>query len=125
MPRVVHFELPVEDPQRAARFYSEVFGWNFNQWDGPEEYWLTCTGHQSQPGIDGGMMRRCSETPAKTPINVLDVPSVDEYVGKVEAAGGKIVMPKMAVPGVGYVAYFQDTEGIVSGMMQFDKSATA
>lgn len=123
MPRVVHFELPVEDPQRAARFYSDVFGWNVNSWDGTQEYWLTTTGEDSQPGINGGIMRRCAEFPVKNPINVLDVPSVDEYASKVEAAGGKIVMPRTAVPGVGYVAYFEDTEGIVSGMMQFDQNA--
>ena len=123
MPRVIHFELPAEDPQRASRFYSEVFGWSFSKWDGPEEYLLTSTGEDSQPGINGAVMRQNECFGAKTPINIIDVPSVDEYTGKIEAAGGQVIMPKMPVPGVGYVAYFRDTEGIVSGLMQFDAAA--
>jgi predicted enzyme related to lactoylglutathione lyase len=56
-------------------------------------------------------------------INTIDVPFLDDYVAKVVAAGGTIVFPKMAVPGVGYLAYGRDTEGVIFGMMQSDPSA--
>jgi len=53
----------------------------------------------------------------------LDVPNVDDYVAKVEAAGGKVTLPKMAIPGVGYLAYCTDPEGNMFGMMQNDPAA--
>ena len=56
--------------------------------------------------------------------NTIDVLSVDEFIGKIEASGGKILMPKMTVPGVGYMAYFEDTEGNTFGIMQADDSAS-
>lgn len=118
MPRVIHFELPAEDPARAAKFYADVFGWTFNKWDGPDEYLLALTGDDSEPGINGGIMRHSPEFAAKTPVNTIDVPSVDAFTAKIEAAGGAVVMPKTEVPGVGYLAYCRDTEGIVFGIMQ-------
>jgi len=123
MPRVVHFELPAEDPERAARFYSDVFGWSIQKWQGPQDYWLVMTGEKSEPGIDGGIMRQGDSFPAKTPINTIDVPSVDAATAKVESAGGAVMVPKMPIPGVGYLAYCKDTEGVIFGVMQFDKSA--
>ena len=56
--------------------------------------------------------------------NTVDVPSVDEYVDKVTASGGKVIMPKQAIPGVGYMAYLQDTEGNTFGIMQMDQSVS-
>jgi predicted enzyme related to lactoylglutathione lyase len=126
MPRVVHFELPAEDPERASTFYRNVFGWTIHKWDGPQEYWLVTTGAKEAPGIDGGLMRASAEFPARTPINTIDVPAIDEYIAKVEAAGGKVIMPKTAIPGVGQFAYCADTEGVIFGMMQFERpGATA
>jgi Predicted enzyme related to lactoylglutathione lyase len=126
MPRVVHFELPAEDPARAARFYADVFGWQIHKWDGPADYWLVRTGEDS-PGINGALMKPACEQgfAPKTPVNTIDVPDVDAAVAKIEAAGGKIVMPRTPIPGVGYVAYFTDTEGVTGGIIQYDKSAGA
>jgi predicted enzyme related to lactoylglutathione lyase len=121
MPRVVHFEIPADDPDRAARFYETVFGWRIKKWDGPIDYWLVTTGEAAEPGIDGGILRR--ENPGQTVCNTIDVPSVDEYVKKIEEGSGKVIVPKTAIPGVGYIAYFQDTEGIVSGIMEENASA--
>ena len=120
MPRVIHFEIPADDPERGVKFYQKVFGWKINKWDGPQDYWLITTGEKGEPGIDGALMRRM---PGATTVNTVDVPSVDEFVQKVIAAGGKVVMPKDTVPGVGYLAYCADTEGNVFGMMQSDPSA--
>ena len=58
MSRVVHFEIPADDPERAINFYEKVFGWRFEKWEGPIEYWLVKTGPEDQPGIDGGLTRR-------------------------------------------------------------------
>ncbi len=121
MPRVTHFELPVDDPARAANFYRSVFGWQINKWDGPEDYWLVTTGEGSKPGIDGALTHR-SEGFMST-VNTVEVDSVDESAAKIQANGGKILMPKAAIPGMGWLVYGQDTEGNRFGMMQLDPSA--
>jgi predicted enzyme related to lactoylglutathione lyase len=122
MPRIVHFEISVDDPQRAVKFYNNVFGWKFESWGGGEqEYWMVTTGEKDQPGIDGGMMRRTEMFPPTT--NVIDVPSVDDFSVKIVKGGGTQVVPKSPIPGVGWVAYFKDTEGNVFGIYQGDHSA--
>jgi len=120
MLRVVHFEINADDAERAVKFYSQVFGWKINKWDGPMDYWLVSTG-EGTPGIDGGIMQRMN--PSAATINTIDVPSVDEFAARIAQNGGRAVMPKRAVPGVGWMAYCQDTEGNVFGIMQSDSSA--
>jgi hypothetical protein len=121
LPRVVHFEIDANNPERAVKFYEGIFGWKFDKWAGPMEYWLITTGKQGDPGIDGGLSRRTDAQPST--VNTIDVPSVDEYVKKVIENGGTIIRPKAPVPGVGWLAYFKDPEGNVFGMMQSDESA--
>jgi predicted enzyme related to lactoylglutathione lyase len=123
MPRIVHFELTADDPERAVGFYQQVFGWQFNKWGGPQDYWLATTGEQGTPGIDGAIMRRDPNFP--TVINTIDVVSVDDAVAKITANGGTVVAPKMPIPGIGYFAYCQDTEGNTFGVMESDPSASA
>ena len=120
MPREIHFEIPSTIPNRALKLYQQVFGWEFRKWDGPMDYWLIQTGSDDQPGINGGMIRR---TGAAGTLNTIDVPSVDDFVAKIEAHGGEIVLSKQAIPGVGWLAYAKDTEGVIFGVMQADKSA--
>jgi predicted enzyme related to lactoylglutathione lyase len=120
MPRVVHFEITADDPQRAIAFYRDVFGWEFQKWDGPMDYWMVTTGPKGQMGIDGGVVARQGTAGH---INTIDVPSVDDYAARIVAGGGKVLMPKVAVPGVGYLAYCQDTEGSTFGIMQMDQAA--
>ncbi len=128
MPRVVHFEIHAEDPERARRFYASVFGWEFSHWAGPQDYWLIRTGPAGTAGIAGGMMRRMGPPPADgQAVNAyactVEVPSVDSYVASVQANGGTIALPKFAVPGVGWVAYAKDTEGNIFGLHQPDPGA--
>jgi hypothetical protein len=120
MPRPVHFEIPADDPARAEKFYSDLFGWKFTKWDGPNEYWLVQTG-DGQPGIDGGMLKR--PEPNYPMVNTIDVSSVDEFTARATASGGKVIMPKMAIPGIGWLAYCADPEGNVFGMMEADEKA--
>src|SRR3954451_9814265 len=76
MPRVIHFEIPADDPDRVIAFYEKVFGWKTQKWEGPEPYWLLTTGEDSQAGINGGVMRK--HHPAQPVANTIDVPNVDE-----------------------------------------------
>ena len=122
MSRVVHFEINVDDPERAVAFYSGVFGWSVLKWDGPEDYWLLTTGDESEPGINGAIMKRSA--PSITTVNTIDVSSVDEAVKKIEENGGRVVAPKITVPGVGYMAYCQDPDGNTFGVMQADPTAS-
>lgn len=119
--RVVHFEINADDPARAIKFYQDVFGWKITKWEGPVDYWLVTTGPEDEPGIDGGLMARSH--PGATTVNIISVPSADEFTDKIVKNGGKVVAPKTAVPGVGYMAYCQDTEGNTFGIMQPDESA--
>jgi predicted enzyme related to lactoylglutathione lyase len=119
--RVVHFELPADDPDRAAKFYADAFGWQVTKWGGPTDYWLVTTGEEGEPGIDGGIGKRQDAGDQTT--NTIDVPDLDAAVAAVEAAGGRITNPKHAVRGVGWLAYATDTEGNPFGIMQSDESA--
>ncbi len=121
MGRVIHFEISADDVERAVTFYKKVFGWVSNKWDGPIDYWLTSTGDADIPGINGGIMPRDPKYPGV--INTIGVDSVDKTVAAIEANGGEILAPKAPVPGVGWFAYFKDTEGNIQGIMEDDPEA--
>jgi len=121
MPRIVHFEINVDNPERASKFYTDTFGWKFQKWDGPSEYWMVTTGPDAQPGINGGMMKR--PHPGATTVNTIGVASVDESIAAVTKNGGKVVLPKTAIPTIGWFAYCADTEGNRFGVMQPDPNA--
>jgi predicted enzyme related to lactoylglutathione lyase len=122
MSRVIHFEIGSYDPERTAKFYESVFGWQFQKWGGPMDYWLITTGAEGTPGINGGMNKFEAGAPLAT-VNTVGVESVDAIIEKITEQGGKVVHPKMAIPGVGYLAYCQDTEGNTFGVIQNDPSA--
>jgi len=126
MPRVVHFEIHAGDCERAAKFYKTVFGWDFQKWEGPMEYWMVITGPDNQPGINGGLMPRRGEIDGQAVIAyvcTVDVASIDDSTKTVESNGGQVVVPKMPIPGVGWLVYCKDTEGNIFGMMQADANA--
>ncbi len=120
MPRVIHFEIHADKPERAVKFYEKVFDWKISKWEGPADYWMITTGPDEEPGINGAIMYRSRR--GKT-WNTVSVPSVDEFLKRIVKAGGKIIQKKTAIPGVGYMAYCADTEGNVFGIMQNDPSA--
>lgn len=128
MPRPIHFEIHAEDLDRAQTFYETVLGWSFTAW-GDGSYRLITTGPDSAPGINGGLLKRQgtvdidAPTPVIAHVTTVDVDDVDAYVARAEAAGGRTALPKMAVPGVGWLAYVKDTEGNIFGMMQEDRAA--
>ena len=120
--RVVHFEIPYDDGDRARRFYSETFGWQLQEMPGME-YTLVVSGPSgergpSEPGfINGGMLAR-EESAAPGPVVVLDVESIDGALASVERAGGAIVVPKQPVGAMGFTAYVKDSEGNVIGLWE-------
>jgi predicted enzyme related to lactoylglutathione lyase len=121
MSRVIHFEIPASDPERAANFYKKAFGWKIEKWPGPMDYWMVTTGTDGAPGINGGLLRKQAPTVATT--NTIGVESVDGAVAAVQGAGGKLVVPKMPIPTIGYFAYCEDPEGNLFGVMQADANA--
>jgi predicted enzyme related to lactoylglutathione lyase len=128
MPRVIHFEIHAGDPERAIKFYQTLFGWTFQKWEGPTPYWLVTTGPDNQLGINGGLLLRQGPAPLNNQavisyVCTIDVESLEASIGSVEANGGGIALPKMPVPGIGWLAYCKDTEGNIFGMMQSDPNA--
>ena len=127
MGRVVHFEIHAEDPARAQAFYGALFGWTFTQFV-PMEYWVVKTGSDAQPGIDGGLLKRMGARPAEGQavnayVCTADVASVEQALEQALSLGGTLAHPKMAIPGVGWLAYAKDPEGNIFGMMQADPNA--
>ena len=127
MARVVHFEIHAQDPARAVRFYAQVFGWSAQRW-GSEEYWLLTTGSAAERGIDGAILARRGDPPAAgAPVSgyvcTVEVDDLDRYLAEATAAGGTIAVAKLAVKGVGWLAYCRDTEGNIFGLMQPDAAA--
>lgn len=124
MDKVVHFEIPADDLKRAQKFYKEIFNWKINKapMPGPEYYMITTVATDEkqmpkEPGaINGGMMKRNAK--GEMPVLVINVPSLDKYLKKITAAGGKVVTPKQQVGDMGLYARITDTEGNVIGIWQ-------
>jgi len=112
---IVHFEIPAKDVEKLRKFYSSLFGWKIEKMPGPMEYWnietvpVDKTGMPIRPGLNGGMLKK--ESPEQVPLMYIAVESVDEYSKKIKALGGKIVIPKQEVPGIGWWALGTDPEG--------------
>ncbi len=118
MASVLHYEIPADDVARARKFYNDVFGWKIEDVQGME-YWMIES--KGERGINGGLMKR--QAPQQTTTIYVEVDSVDAYLQKVEAGGGRIDFPKTAVPGMGWFAICLDTENNAFGIWQDDKEA--
>src|SRR5437764_10502506 len=105
--RIAWFEIPADEPERASRFYSSLFGWKIKKFPGMMDYWHIDTGG-SDDTPDGGLMKR--KHPGQPITNYIAVPSVDKAATKVQTLGGKICMGKTAVPQMGYFVVCQDPE---------------
>ena len=125
MSKVVHFEIPADDLDRAKNFYGSVFGWELQTMPMNEgEYTsvkTTDVDEQTQlptePGaINGGMFVR--DERLTTPVITIDVDGIDDSLKQIEAEGGSTVTPRTAIPGMGAFAYFKDPEGNVMGLWE-------
>lgn len=104
---LVWFEIPADDPARARKFYSQLFGWTMNPMPHLDDYWHLDTGG-AEASPDGGLMKRMH--PDHTITAYIRVPSVTRHLAKVIKLGGSACRPKTAVPGRGYFAICQDPE---------------
>lgn len=114
--RIVHFEIPANQPEELTRFYGSLFGWKFNKapFPGPE-YWLCDTGSEN-PGINGAIMQR--QHPQQPLVNYVDVASIEAVIAKATAMGAKVALPRTVVPGVGAYAAIVDPQGNICGLWE-------
>jgi predicted enzyme related to lactoylglutathione lyase len=121
---VVHFEIPARDVKKLREFYSDLFGWKIDKAQGQMgmEYWMVGTVPVDEqmrllrPGVNGGMYKK--ERRDAGTINYVSVESVDDYIGKIKALGGKIVVPKQEVTNIGWTAIARDPEGNEFGIFR-------
>ena len=119
---IVHFEIPADDVEKLKKFYSRLFGWKIELMPGQVEYYGIYTvpmdekGMPLRPGVNGGLMKK--QNPEHKAVNYIQVESVDEYMKKIESLGGRIVVPKMEVPGIGWWALALDPEGNQFAILQ-------
>lgn len=119
---VIHFEIPAENVKKLTEFYSKLFGWRIERMPGPTEYFgietvpINAKGELARPGVNGGIMKR--QSAEHKPVNYIAVESVDEYMNKIEKLGGRITVPKMEVPGIGWWALALDPDGNQFAIMQ-------
>jgi predicted enzyme related to lactoylglutathione lyase len=122
---LAHFAINADDLKRARSFYENVFGWNFQPW-GPPGFFQVFTGDKNNPGVQGAMQQR-RELVKGERMNgfecTISVESIDRVAAAVEANGGKIVMNKVTITGVGTLIFFKDPEGNFAGAMQYDRNA--
>ena len=126
MNRPVHFEIQADDLQRAAKFYTDVFGWEIKKWENPAmEYWMVMTAptDSKEQGINGGLLKRPCPAPAlEQGTNAftctMQIADIDAAMEKVLKAGGKMAMPKFMIADMAWQAYCIDTEGNTFGLHQ-------
>jgi uncharacterized protein len=120
--KVVHFEIPFDDGDRARRFYAEAFGWQIQEI--PDlHYSIVQTGPVGEDGfpagtgyIGGGMLKR--ESPTDRPVITIDVEDIDAALARIEELGGMAVVGRQDVGDMGWAAYFKDVEGNLMGLWQ-------
>lgn len=118
---IIHFEIPANNVEKIKKFYSNLFDWKIEKLGNMEYYAITTVpmdekGNLLRPGVNGGLYKK--EQPQQAPVNYIYVESVDEYSKKVTDLGGKIVVPKMEVTGMGWFALAQDPEGNTFGIFE-------
>jgi len=113
--------MKAKEPQKAIDFYTAVFNWTFKKWENPGmEYWLITTGDAKTPGIDGGL---AIGEPIRSVVNSIGVKDLAAALEKVKLHGGKVLMPRGPIPGVGWFASFEDPSGNQFGLEQDDPTA--
>jgi predicted enzyme related to lactoylglutathione lyase len=126
MPNVAHFAINADNVPRAKKFYERVFGWQISAW-GPPNFYQVGTSQDGEPsGIFGALQKRRELIAGTRTIGyecTIAVSSIDDTAKAVLANGGKTLIDKSIIVGVGTLMFFQDTEGNVFGAMQYDKHA--
>jgi predicted enzyme related to lactoylglutathione lyase len=128
MPRVIHFEIHATNPLELIPFYESLFGWTLTRFIPEVEYWTIVTGTDDQPGINGGLVKRQGPAPVEMQsvngsVCTVQVESVDQILTKNAELGGSVALPKMPIPGIGWLAYIKDLDGNILGIMNPDPTA--
>jgi len=114
MPKIEHFDIPTDNISRAKKFYEKLFGWKIEQTPGPVEYYSVTT-EEGNGILQGGMGQRQGDQKIT---NYVGVDDIDKYINSVRKYGGKMMTPKIEIPGQGWLATFKDTEGNILGLWQ-------
>ena len=122
MARPNHFEIPVDDPDRAENFYAKVFDWKFQRFEGAPSYYGMASTGDGDPGINGALYQR---TPEAGTVLTMGVESIEETTARITEHGGRVITDKSPIPGMGYYATCQDSEGNTIGLFVSDESAQA
>ena len=121
MARPMHFEIPVDDPDRAEKFYAAVFGWSFNRYEGaPQYYGMATTGDDGRPGINGALVKRGADSETSL---TMEADSIEAATADVVANGGTVIQGKTPIPHMGWFATSADTEGNKFGLFTNDPNA--
>jgi len=126
MPNIQHFAINADDVARAKRFYERAFGWTFSAWGPPNFYVISTSGKNEAPGVRGALQGRRELVRGQRMVGfecTIGVESIDDTAKAVLANGGKTVLEKSVIVGVGTLMFFQDPEGNVFGAMQYDAHA--
>ena len=138
MNRVIHFEIQADNLERASKFYTDVFGWDIEEWKMPGNmheglamrYFMVMTAPKDskQQGINGGILPRMGGKPAdgqsvNAYVCTMQVADIDAIIKKIEKAGGTLALAKFAFPGMAWQAYYKDTEGNIFGIHEPNKDA--
>jgi len=124
MVRVTHFDLPADNPEELKKFYERVFDWNFDKWSDPtntNDYWFINTGTDKH-GINGGMAKKKDSSDQIS--NTISVSNIDHYIKRIEDNGGEILLQKMRLDNVGWLASFKDPQGNKFTLLQADKPSS-
>ena len=115
-----HFEIPVDDPDRAEKFYGTVFGWKFDRYPGAPQYYGMANTGEGDTGINGALYQRGEDTETKL---TMEVPSIEDSIATIVSEGGKVHVDKTAIPSMGWFATCEDTEGNKFGLFTTDPNA--
>jgi predicted enzyme related to lactoylglutathione lyase len=115
-----HFEIPVDDADRAEKFYGSVFGWTFDRFPGAPSYYGMATTGDAVPGINGALFQR-SEGSGITLTMTVD--SIEKTEERIVSEGGTVIQEKAAIPGMGWFSTYKDTEGNTFGLFTNDPNA--
>jgi len=121
-----YFDLTVADLPAARRFFEQVLGWKFERFPMPYEYYRIAAGPPDEPGIDGGIGRigdAGASSGRPTVTLTVPVPDLDLVIGKIKACGGKVIDPRMPIPGIGWYATCAEPGGLLFGIIQADAAA--
>ena len=120
MYRMTHFEISPATPIKSMVFYNQVFGWTFKP-SANNRKWIAITGSKEHQVLGNPFQKKA--TTAQSLTNAIEVKDVDAVLSMIQQEGGEVIVPKMAIPGIGWLAYFKDLEQNVFGVMQSDKKA--